>query len=241
MPDPEAKKGAVTEGAQFGPVGASGPKEPRGVVFATTGECYTILARRAARTLRAVMPDIPVDLFTDQTIDDPVFSQIHRLEDNWFRPKMTALLRSRFRDTLILDADVVVLTDVSELFEMVGPADIAAALGISRGRMMMEAPPDVPRCAPLYNTGVMVVRMSPQVRRLVTDWQQDVRDRKLKRDQGSFRRMLWRRKLQVLPIPHEYNVKHIAYLDLWNELMGAPRILHSDRLHEQAPATLSNR
>jgi len=38
----------------------------RGFVFAATGEKYNILAHRAAHSLRRVMPDVAVDLFSDQ-------------------------------------------------------------------------------------------------------------------------------------------------------------------------------
>ena len=60
---------------------ATAPSD-RGFVFAATSPRYTIMAQRAARNLRMVMPEAQVDLFTDQDIDDPVFDQIHKV-DGW--------------------------------------------------------------------------------------------------------------------------------------------------------------
>ena len=59
-----------------------------GFVFAATGDKYVTLARRAARTLKQVMPDVPVDLFTDLPVSDPTLSQIHSLETATHRPKI---------------------------------------------------------------------------------------------------------------------------------------------------------
>ena len=108
-----------------------------GFVFATTGALYTVLARRAARTLRKTMPDAQIDLFTDQVLDDPVFTQIHRLHTSSSRPKMEAMRRSRFGKTVYLDADIVVLADVSELFALLDRVEFAACQGVARNNDFM--------------------------------------------------------------------------------------------------------
>lgn len=73
---------------------------PKGFVFAATGDICVTLARRAARSLRLVHPGAEIDLFTDVRVDDSVFNQVHRLSESWFRPKMEAVLKSRFERTI---------------------------------------------------------------------------------------------------------------------------------------------
>ncbi|WCR11941.1 hypothetical protein JHW45_06175 [Paracoccus stylophorae] len=108
--------------------GQDSRSETVGVVFATTGKTYNILARRAARTLKQCMPTVEIDWFTDATLkSDRVFSQIHRLSESFFRPKMEALRKSRFDRTLYLDADIIALSDVSELFTALDDFDLLAA------------------------------------------------------------------------------------------------------------------
>lgn len=113
----------------------------RGFVFATTGEQYTTLARRAARTLRGVMPQCNIDLFTDRAVDDDVFDQIHRLDHNWFRPKMQAIRESRFERTIVMDADLVVVADISEVFQVLDHCDIAGVEGVTRQRRFIRPDP----------------------------------------------------------------------------------------------------
>ena len=77
-----------------------------GFIFAVTGPDYTGLARQAAATVAHHHPDIPIDLFTDQPCDDPVFARVHQLSESGPRPKFEALLRSRFDRALYLDAGI---------------------------------------------------------------------------------------------------------------------------------------
>lgn len=205
-----------------------------GFVFATTGPLYTTLARRAARTLRAVMPDAQIDLFTDQTLADPVFSQIHPLDHAWFRPKMEALRRSRFRKTVYLDADVVVLADVSELFALLDRADIAATQGWARIEVFMGKG-TVPRAFPLLNAGVIALRKSRRTARLLIEWEARVRTTNAPRDQGCLRDALYDSGLPFIILPPEYNLIYTPMLDVWDPLMGAPRILHFSKLHHSDP------
>ncbi len=151
-----------------------------GFVFATTGEEYTTLARRAARTMRAVMPGCNIDLFTDQSIDDDVFDQIHRLDHGWFRPKMQAIRESRFERTVVMDADMVVVADISEVFQVLDHCDIAAVEGASRQEKFIPPDDPVPRCVPPINSGFLAVRASSRLNAFAQAWENDVRSHRVK-------------------------------------------------------------
>ena len=216
------------------PIGAP-ESESCGFVFATTGEAYTILARRAARTLRQVMPDAQVDLFTDQLLDDPVFNQIHPLGDDFFRPKMEALRRARFVRTVYLDADVIVIADITDVFTLLGRCDIAGAHVQYRSRLIGGIDRSVPAAFPPINSGLLGRRASERTEAFMTDWERQVRDTKARYDQPLLRRLLYNSDLNLLVLPPEYNLLKLVLIEAWDESMGAPRMIHLGRLHKGPP------
>ena len=170
-----------------------------GFVFATTGDKYTTLARRAARTLRAVTPGCNVDLFTDELIEDDVFDQIHRLDHSWFRPKMQAIRESRFERTVVMDADLVVVADISEVFRILDGCDIAGVEARSRQRRFIPPDTGVPRCVAPVNSGFLAVRTSRRMHAFALAWEHDVRSSESELDQPSFRRLIYQSEVNVFP------------------------------------------
>lgn len=205
-----------------------------GFVFATTGPLYNILARRAARNLRQVMPTAQIDLYTDEDLSDPVFSQIHLLAHSYFRPKMEALRRSRFKKTVYLDADIVVLSDVSELFAVLDKVEIAACQGWARQTIFM-GDGTIPRAFPMMNSGMLAVKRSRRSHRFLKEWENRVRGTSANVDQESLRRTLYDSNMPFIILPLEYNMIFTKLFDVWENRMGAPRILHFPMLHERDP------
>ena len=207
----------------------------QGFVFATTGETYTILARRAARNLRLLMPGCSIDLFTDQPVEDLVFDRIHPLGHSWFRPKMQALRESRFERSIVLDADIIVVADISEVFQLLDRCDIAGVEGVVRSLPMMSSESEVPRCLPPINSGFLAVRASQKLCEFTISWENDVRERASSADQPAFRSHLYHSDLRFLPLGGEYNLIAIGRLDTWGKAAGAPRVLHVPDLHNRPP------
>ncbi|MDU9006518.1 putative nucleotide-diphospho-sugar transferase [Sedimentitalea todarodis] len=207
----------------------------RGFAFATTGKLYTDLARRAARTIRTVMPDALIDLFTDQDTSDDVFDKIHSLPDSWRRPKMYAVRCSRFERTIVLDADIVLLADVSDVFDVLDRFDIAGVLGNNREPGMTPPDPLVPNCLPVINSGVLAVRASAKLQEFALAWENDVRSENALLDQPAFRKRLYLSNLDFAALGLNYNCIQLRFLDVWSASMGAPRILHVRSLHDDYP------
>lgn len=205
----------------------------RGFVFAATGEVYVTLARRAARTLRLAIPDANVDLFTDTPTGDPVFSREHKLSDGFFRPKMEAMRRSRFERTVMLDADILVMTPVDELFEILDHYELAGVAGISRVRTFYNPSDQIPRAIPNINTGVLAIRRTDVTQAFLTEWDRRVREDGDRLDQPAFRRLLWQMKPNFLVLTQEYNLMYKNLIDIWFGEMGYPRILHVADLHRR--------
>lgn len=205
----------------------------RGIVLAATGEKYNILARRAARGLRRVMPDVPIDLFSDNPPDDPVFDQIHKLDHGFFRPKMEAIRRSRFERTLIMDADILVIADISDVFDVLDDYDMAGVHALLRSRAMMRVKGRrPPRWYPVVNSGVLLVRKNARTLALCQTWEQSLRDADANLDQPYLRKALYESDLKFLSLPGEYNLIHLSALRNWVSDRGAPLVLHSRRLHQ---------
>ncbi|CUH87801.1 hypothetical protein PH5382_01730 [Phaeobacter sp. CECT 5382] len=206
-----------------------------GFVFATTGLEYTNLARRAARTLRLAMPEAKIDLFTDQEISDPVFNQIHPVDRSGPRPKMCSLLNSRFDKTIYLDADIVVLEDLSDVFDLLEIRPMVGALGVSRRRVeMISYMKGIPHGFPLLNGGFVGIKKCKITKDILTDWDHSFHNSPLRKDQPILRGVLFRHKFIPLVLGQEYNLIKLAILDRWGPHNGAVRCLHVRPLH-QAP------
>ena len=209
-----------------------------GFVYAATGEAYTILARRAARSLRQVMPQTRVDLFTDQPVDDPVFDAIHPVDKVSRRPKMEALLRSRFARTIYLDADTIAIASLDEVFTVLDRFDIALAAEARRcDRRNLVQDPDmpVPLAFPALNSGLIALRKQPQTDAFLRQWHDRVHDGTQLFDQLSLRALLYRSDLRMHVLAPEYNLMWLSSLIRFGEGYAAPRLLHMPRLHQCGP------
>lgn len=208
--------------------------ETIGVIFATTGKDYTRLAERAAQSVKENCPGLEVDLFTDQLGEMPVFDQIHQLEDPWRRSKIDAMIFSRFDKTLYLDADLFVIADIRDVFEVLDRFDMAMAHDESRNGAHSQKiwRKQLPNAFPPFNSGVIAFRRSPEVRAFMRDWSHAVRENEFKGDQRMLRELIWDSDLRITALPREYNLMRFWLLRLWGVRDAAPRIIHSRRLHK---------
>ncbi|WP_116130790.1 putative nucleotide-diphospho-sugar transferase [Tropicimonas sp. IMCC34043] len=209
-----------------------------GFVFGVSGEAYVPLAVNAARSLKAVCPDARIDLFTDlDPKADGLFEQIHMLERSWFRPKFEALLRSRFSRTIYLDADMIVVADPGDIFEVLERFDIAVVHNQHRNSVHAQTiwKRPLPNAFPQMNGGLIGIRKSPAVTRLVEDLQQAMLDDPdLKVDQAPMRELLFDSDLRLAILPPEYNLMQVRMTEVQSRKDTAPRILHLTRLHAHA-------
>ena len=206
----------------------------RGFVFATTGPEYTALAQRAALSVKQHCPNIPIDLFTDQSLTDDTFAQIHELETSWFRPKMESMYRSRFAHTVYLDADLLVIANISDIFDMLGRFDLAAAQDQYRNtplatNMYKRA---MPAAFPQYNGGVLGFARNTRTQAFLKSWEQALKNSKRPRDQPILRELLFESDLSICTLPSEYNVHRIEHLRTLTSHDAAPRVIHHHHFHQ---------
>lgn len=202
-------------------------------MFATTGAGYTALARRAAQSVRAVLPDIRIEMFTDQPGDLPEADITRTLPDSHHRPKFHALAESSFDRAIYLDADIHALAPFDDVFALLDRFDLAAAHDQYRN----ADPPLVtwrrtlPPAFPQVNSGVLGARLTDPVRAFLRDVDRTVRAEKAPADQPILREMLWLSDLRLAILPPEYNCFNFFALESQNNLQPGPRILHNPQFH----------
>lgn len=209
----------------------------RGYILAATGDVYVELACNAAASLRTIVPDAQIDLFADREVPDPVFDQVHLLERHWFRPKFEAMIRSRFDRTIYLDADMIVVADPGDVFEVLDRFDIAAVHNQHRNSVHAQTvwKRRLPNAFPQINTGLMGLRRSEAVLAFLDDVQQALLDNPdLRIDQAPTRELLFDSDLRIAILPPEYNLMQVRMTETQSRKDTAPRILHLTRLHAHA-------
>lgn len=203
----------------------------RGIIFSATGERYVSAAlKAAAQSLQlnpvphAVFCSCPAEAAGIRTIAFESCANPHI-------DKISNMAVSPYDETIYLDVDCIAVERFMELFDLLENYDLAAAHAPGyRG-----APdPEVPVSFYEINTGVLVYRLSAQVRAMLQEWRStyeawladppfDGADgRFLGQDQPAFRRCLWRSKIPLYVLAPEYNWRFLVP----SFLCGKVKIIH---------------
>ena len=186
----------------------------QGFIYAATGDTYIREAIYSAHSYKKHMPDTPITLFADdisEAQNENCFDQCFTIPNPAFGPsdKFYALQRSPYENTVFVDTDTYCIDQCNELFRILERFEFAAAHAPVRA--MNFVPKGVPRCFPEFNTGVMAFRNCESVKNLFADWDScytDFRQRKeIKRDQLSFRKVLYFSTVTLTVLPPEYNLR----------------------------------
>lgn len=218
-------------------------EDTTGIVLAATGETFRDMAIKAARSIAQHCPGLPVDLYTDAPLQDPVFAQVHVLDATQAKmPKIAALKASRFDKTLFLDADILLVAPIWDVFELLGPFDLALAHDQWRnsgpaGRIWRK---DLPAAYPQFNGGVIGFAKSERVSAFFDTWETAFFEHGIGKDQPSLRELLWEdRSLRVTVLPEEYNLWDLKRIDRLSFRHTSPRVLHSNLM--KRPRVLSSK
>ncbi len=203
----------------------------QGIIYVAKGAPYLDLAQRSAKSVKALNPDLTIDLFTDLAPEPGLFDRVSAIPDGP-TAKLASLGASRFERTLYLDCDTLCLSPLGDLFDVLDRFDLAVAHDVRRSSRLIRTGTGekVPYAFPQMNCGVLLYRRSELMARLLADWQAAYRAAGLERDQPSFRDVLWRSDLRFYVLPPEFNLRRVTELDAWEPLDARPTILHSHRL-----------
>lgn len=182
-------------------------KLTRGYVYVANTEAYIQEALRSAKSLKKAMPSAQIALIAPE----PLWISTNSIFDFLIKPELddrTPIVKNEapkapFDEVAFVDTDTRFLGDHSTVFDVLGAFDIAAAHEPTRG---WDYPSKAPNVFCELNTGVLVFRNSPKVRRFFENWLQNYRqmlaEHGLRNDQPSFRQTLWESpdiRLAVLP------------------------------------------
>jgi hypothetical protein len=216
----------------------------RGVIYTIWGTDakYERALERSRRSLAAIHPELPVEVFRITTTSDPYFG---------LAEKSHMFTRSPFRETLYLDIDTVVLGKLDFGFEKAREFGLACCIcecpwarryaGLSENRNSIE-----------YNTGVLF--FTEAARPLFETWEiltpsfdssiKHVRDNKLYTmpfaDQGAFAAAIVECKFNPFVLPLNWNYRpqfHYSFFGpivIWHDYAKIPdAILELNRYYER--------
>jgi hypothetical protein len=189
-----------------------------GILYIATGENFIDEAINSAVSVKKVMPEIPLAIYTNKKLSDEtaklfdVITIIHNPKFS-FSDKIPHLINTPFERTLFLDTDTVMLNPVWELFELLDQFDIAYCHAPWR-----QCPgennqlQDVPDCFSEANTGVLAFKNSCNVKDLFGKWQevysmQLTQENPPNHDPPAFRRVLYSTNARAYVLPPEYNTR----------------------------------
>jgi hypothetical protein len=212
----------------------------KGVLFIVTGRYHTEAAADAARSVAETNPWLPIGIYTDQDFNDPLFHFVGRIEASHGRQKHEYVGRSPYRETLYLDSDVRVTSDLRDLFRILERYELAGAHVRYRSlpKRLKKHTLDLPQAFPQINCGVMLYRKCENVDALFAAWRQIYREGGFTRDQIPFREALWRSDVKFYVIGPEYNTRNVPLGFFSKEPL--PVILHINAFHSpSAPKRLA--
>lgn len=203
----------------------------KGVVFVAQGADYLTLAEQSAISLKNVDPTCLTEIFTDQECTSDCFDFVRALVDGP-SPKLACLPHSKFERTLYLDCDTLILAGLDDLFGILDSFELAVSHDVRRTSKLIreEGRYSIPYAFPQMNAGVILYRQCRETQRFLENWQSLYVELGIKRDQVSFRDLLWSSDLRFYVLPPEFNLRRVTMLDAWEPLDVRPTIMHSHRL-----------
>jgi len=100
-----------------------------GAIYIITQDSrYAGLVLNSAASLKRMMPDLPITVFSQFPVESPNFERVIRVEgsQDGFYDKTRFIQETPYERTLFVDADIYAVEPVPELFTMLDQFDFAA-------------------------------------------------------------------------------------------------------------------
>lgn len=191
---------------------------PHGAIYIITQDSrYTGLLLNSVASLKRVMPDLPVTVFSQFPVESPLFERAVLVEGSadGFYDKTLYMRQSPYERTLFIDADIYVVDPVPELFATLDQFDCAATHEeyLNTDWFHQYPRPDIPSSFPEFNTGIMAYKRCPRMDRVLEEWAKlyrtfmDQNPGKKTNDQPFFRAAVYFSDLRMATLTREYNCK----------------------------------
>lgn len=180
-----------------------------GIIYVATGDKYIAEATVSARSVKRVMPDVPILLHSDQQPDAECFDAVVQMTEFRYNcyDKVPPLQNSPFEKTLFLDTDTFVYDALDEIPALLDRFDFLLCHTPFRDPNPL---PGIPAAFTELNTGVIAFRKNSLTSECLNRWLQLYGEMGHKADQPSFRRMIWEQsQASIYVLPPEYNFRTV--------------------------------
>ena len=193
-----------------------------GVLYATSGKKHNREAEESASSIRKLMPDVPLAIWTDRPewLTPGIFDHVYTLEHPFFSTvdKIEPLLGTPFQKTLFLDTDTLLIEPVYELIGLLDRYDLAychAPRRVCCFRSGCGVDPSIPEWFVQPNSGLILYNNTEPVKRLMSDWLERywVGQKNVPKnccDQSSLWRALYNSSVSTTVLPPEYNYRTVC-------------------------------
>jgi hypothetical protein len=202
------------------------------VYIITQNPRYVDLLLISAASLKKAMPDLPITAFSQFPVESGLFEKVVRVEStqDGFYDKSRLIRNSPYERTLFIDADTFVLEPVPELFALLDHFDCAATHEEYLNTDWHNRYPrtDIPSSFPEFNTGILMLKRSDGMDRMLERWGTLYREFIAKNpgqainDQPFFRPAAYESDVRIATLTREYNCKFRGQ----GYLNGKVKILH---------------
>ena len=202
---------------------------------------YAGLLLASAASLKRVMPDLPITVFSQFPVESPLLERVIRVEQtqDGFFDKTRLMRESPYERTLFIDADIHVAEPISELFTLLDRFDCAATHEeyVSTDWSQHYPRPDIPESYPEFNTGILMLKRSEKVDRLLIEWGDlyraflEAKPGQQINDQPFFRVAAYYSDVRIATLTREYNCKFRGQ----GYLNGKVKVLHGHIKFEMPP------
>jgi len=175
---------------------------------------------------------LPITVFSQFPVESPFFEKVVRVEptQDGFFDKTRLMRESPYDRTLFIDADIYVAEPIPELFSLLDHFDCAATHEeyLNTDWHNRYPRPDIPESFPEFNTGILMLKRSEKVDRLLAEWGElyhaflEEKPGEKINDQPFFRVAIYRSEVRVATLTREYNCKFRGQ----GYLKGRLKILH---------------
>jgi hypothetical protein len=204
------------------------------VYIITQDPRYVDLLMTSAGSLKRVMPDLPITVFSQFPVDRSLFENVEFVEptQDGFYDKSRLIQNSPYDRTLLIDADTYVLEPVPELFSLLDHFDCAVTHEeyLNTDWHNRYPQPDIPSSFPEFNTGILMLKRSDRVSRLLEHWGSLYRNFLEEKpgqsinDQPFFRVAAYYSDVRIATLTREYNCKFRGQ----GYLNGRVKVIHGN-------------
>lgn len=184
-----------------------------GVVYIAAGDGFVAEATISAKSVKSVMPNIPITLITDKNPDSEYFDEIIPLDNprNDGGDRVFNAEETPYEKTLYLDTDIYVAESVEDIFQLLDSFDVALCINQANyisDELEIAEITDLPDSFPEYNGGVIGYRKNPRTADFLSRWK-DAYSRALEcgqiHNQAALRYALYHSDVRIATMRNQYN------------------------------------